>query len=205
MSKQIDWTAFPVMGFDQTFTDNPVWSIPPRDTDEVRGELNTRGMWSIPVSYRALAMDMHKRVFGIKTMTNVRESGYDLEGRLSIGGCKYRAFTSSQMFTRTDGSLCNVAIIYVCDTPIMRYRDPLTMDGQERIEYCKGVNSRYFYQSAESEGLYYKLKEYMRAVELIATGYAATVPWVRYEEQAKTLRAELTELMGWDGGDNATV
>jgi hypothetical protein len=45
-------------------------------------------------------------------MSNPKESGYTQEGRVSINGKSYRAFTSSQMFTR-NGKLHDFSILYV--------------------------------------------------------------------------------------------
>jgi hypothetical protein len=91
---------------------------------EKRGNLKTSGPWNIPVSYRAICMSMintypdfpsithNKTAYGIRTLTAIRQSGYELEGRVSIGGRKYSAFTSSQLFELPDGRLVDVAIIH---------------------------------------------------------------------------------------------
>jgi len=99
------------------------------EVDEQRGELKSFGPWHIPVSYKAICMDtlyqkgdygqinpVNKTVFGIRTLTNVRQGGYELEGRVSIGGKKYTAFTSSQLF-EVDGKLIDVAVIQARYTP----------------------------------------------------------------------------------------
>ena len=91
---------------------NPLWNIPAGD--EVRFDIQTFGPWYIIRSIKGLAIDEHGTIYGIRTMTDCHESGYAQEGRVSIGGKKRRAFTSSQLFQREDGSLCNVAILYVC-------------------------------------------------------------------------------------------
>ena len=36
-----------------------------------------------------------------------------MEGQVSLGGKKYSAFTSSQLFEREDGSLVDVGVIFV--------------------------------------------------------------------------------------------
>ena len=94
------------------------------DAGEKRGELKTYGPWSIPISYKALCMSMvntypdfpsitHSKIsYGIRTLTNLRQSGYELEGRVSINGKKYSAFTSSQLFELPDGKLIDVAVIH---------------------------------------------------------------------------------------------
>lgn len=94
------------------------------DAGEKKGELKTYGPWQIPVSYRALCMSMvntypdfpsithNKTSYGIRTLTNVHQGGYELEGRVSIGGKKYTAFTGSQLFELPDGRLIDVATIH---------------------------------------------------------------------------------------------
>lgn len=55
-------------------------------------------------------------VHGYRTVTWPKEDGYSLTGRISIGGKKCRAFTSSQLFTMPDGkNLANVAVWYLCN------------------------------------------------------------------------------------------
>lgn len=108
---------------------NEVWNLPKPgpDMSDVRGEANHRGMWQILTSYKALVIADHERdvehyggyaksirVYGWRVLQNAKESGYDLEGRVSINGKKYRAFTTSVMFEYPSGQLVNVAAIYVC-------------------------------------------------------------------------------------------
>jgi hypothetical protein len=99
---------------------NDIWSIPP-DVGEVRfvhdesahmgfgGELRR-----VTRRLTGLAITRDGRVFGKRTLMSPKESGYQLEGRVSIGGTKYRAFTSSRLFEREDGSLCDVGVLIVC-------------------------------------------------------------------------------------------
>lgn len=91
---------------------------------ERKGELKTKGHWQIPVSYTALCTSntfnrevypvehgpLH--VYGYRTLTNVEQSGYKLEGKVTISGKKYRGFTSSQLFELPNGKLINVATIH---------------------------------------------------------------------------------------------
>ena len=51
-------------------------------------------------------------VHGDRCLLNAQESGYQYEGRVSVGGKKYRAFTASQMFLH-GSQLYNFAILYV--------------------------------------------------------------------------------------------
>ena len=101
---------------------NDVWNVP-EGVDEIRGEMETVGPWGIVRSYKALATScdfgpystpMNAKCYGMRTLTNCKESGHELEGKVSIGGKKYRAFTSSSLFQRADGSLVDVAVLHVC-------------------------------------------------------------------------------------------
>ena len=89
---------------------------------EIRGDMQTRGMWNVPVSYKAICIDTlyvnidgqikptEVTFFGTRTMTNIRQSGYNIEGYVSIKGKKYTCFDSSVMID-VNGKLINVACI----------------------------------------------------------------------------------------------
>lgn len=95
-------------------SDNPVWNVPP-SIGELRFDLTlTPFPFASVRSVRGLAVDQWGRVYGIRTLLNARESGYALEGRVRLAGKRFRAFTSSQLFQRPDGSLCSVATLHVC-------------------------------------------------------------------------------------------
>jgi len=93
--------------------------------DDQQGELKTFGPWNIPVSFKTIAVSakwgiieghfskscIEKTVYGIRTMTNLRQSGYELEGYVSINGKKHTCFTSSELF-EVNGKLINVAVIH---------------------------------------------------------------------------------------------
>lgn len=90
-----------------------------------RGKLVSRGMWNLPVSYRALCMSATwgdgvngyrdtATCYGLRTLSRPRESGHCLEGRVSVNGKSVRGFTSSQLFELEDGSLVDVATIHAC-------------------------------------------------------------------------------------------
>lgn len=51
-------------------------------------------------------------VHGVRSMGGLRESGYAMEGSVSIGGKKYSAFTSSTLFL-VEGELVSVAVFHV--------------------------------------------------------------------------------------------
>lgn len=99
------------------------------DSGEHRGEMETRGPWALPVAYRALCMStiygenrspclseiISETVHGPRTMTQCTQSGHCLEGRVTLAGKSYSAFTSSQLFDvrLSDGTrkLVNVATV----------------------------------------------------------------------------------------------
>ena len=78
------------------------------------------------ISLQGLAIDLEGRVYGVRKMSRPTESGYQMEGRVSIGGKTYRAFTSSRMFERPDGSLVDVGVFIVCsdNKPVMECLPP---------------------------------------------------------------------------------
>ena len=92
------------------------------NVDEIRGNLKTIGVWQLPVSYKAMCIDtLYMNIdgqikpteitfFGMRTMTNVRQSGYNIDGYVSIKGKKYTCFDSSVMI-EVNGKLINVACI----------------------------------------------------------------------------------------------
>ncbi len=93
--------------------------------DHQRGNLKTTGPWNIPVSFSAIAMTAklekpeghfsefftEKTVYGLRTMSNPRSSGYELEGYVSINGEKRSCFTSTQLFD-INGTLLDVSVIH---------------------------------------------------------------------------------------------
>jgi len=84
------------------------------EAGEKRGESKTVGMWHIIKSFSAVAIDKTNQIiYGMRTLQDVKELCYDLEGRVNIGGKRYRAFTSSIIFN-CEGKLYSCAILYVC-------------------------------------------------------------------------------------------
>jgi hypothetical protein len=96
------------------------------EAGEKRGELKTAGPWQIPVSYKALAVSQDFsgegwerygrpwKVYGPRVLSNVRQGGHELEGRVSIGGKSYRGFTSSGLVELPGRRLVSVGVIHVC-------------------------------------------------------------------------------------------
>jgi len=92
---------------------------------ELRGDIQTRGTWSICISYKAHAVTATWKpgtagynyvdtytLYGMRTMSRPRQGGYDLEGYVSIAGVKRSSFTSSILFQLPDGKYIDVAVIH---------------------------------------------------------------------------------------------
>lgn len=95
------------------------------DAGEHRFDIETRGPWSIPVRVSGLAETVERQaefphretsvtLHGIRAMSAPTQSGYQMEGRVSLGGKKHRAFTASRLFQLPCGKLVDVACLYVC-------------------------------------------------------------------------------------------
>jgi hypothetical protein len=54
--------------------------------------------------------------YPIRTLTDTRENGYALDGRVSLNGRKLSAFTSDILFELPDGRLISAAVIFARDT-----------------------------------------------------------------------------------------
>ena len=91
---------------------NPIWN-PPAEGDEQRFEIKTYGPWGIVSSIRGLVIDGRDRVYGMRTMHNPKETGYQMEGWVPVKGKKRRAFTSVADFLREDGSVIKVAVLHI--------------------------------------------------------------------------------------------
>lgn len=90
------------------------------EQDERRGILKTQGSWDIPVSYKALCISSifgancfveETTIYGVRTMHNIKQAGYGIEGTVSIGGKKYTAFDSS-ISVEVNGKTITVAVIF---------------------------------------------------------------------------------------------
>lgn len=95
-------------------------------TGEIRFNYETRGPWGLVSSLRGMAIThpdgrdqwghVKGRVIfhGIRTLSGAKESGYQLEGRVSVAGEKHRAFTSSLLVRLPSGELVSLGVLYVC-------------------------------------------------------------------------------------------
>ena len=89
---------------------NEVWNVPD-DVGEVRFDFDVGELGFGIRKVRGLAVDGDGNVYGIRTLHDAREDGYCMRGRVKVGGNRYWAFTSSVLFERPDGSLCNVGVL----------------------------------------------------------------------------------------------
>lgn len=85
--------------------------------DEQRLEIETRGPWSIISSCKGLTIwqdftTNEIEIYGYRTLSRPRNSGYELEGYVSIAGEKRSAFTSSHLFELENGHLIDVGILF---------------------------------------------------------------------------------------------
>lgn len=95
---------------------NDVWTVP---SDDVRFELTQRdagGGWKVTATVRGLAMDKDGTIYGLRTMSDVQENGYFLDGRVSIDGVRRKAFTSDALFLDASGKLVKIAVLHVITT-----------------------------------------------------------------------------------------
>jgi len=84
---------------------------------EQRAEIRTGGPWDTIVGYRALCVRQDFStgditIYGYRRLQNIGQSGYELEGEVSINDIKRSAFTSSHLFELENGHLIDVAIIF---------------------------------------------------------------------------------------------
>src|SRR5207247_8650908 len=90
-------------------------------------ELTCVGPWQICTKVKGLAITaiwkegpVNKLVesytlYGTRIMQDVRQGGYELEGRVKLNGKNHRAFTSSILFkVEETGNLINIGVLYVC-------------------------------------------------------------------------------------------
>lgn len=90
--------------------------------DQIRGNYETFGPWGIIRSYEALCISNEydrsgtfpkiasTEIYGKRKLSNPKQSGYHLDGFVSIKGKKYRAYTSS-ILIEVDGKLIDIATI----------------------------------------------------------------------------------------------
>jgi hypothetical protein len=89
--------------------------------EDQRGDLETMGPWQIPVRYKAPAVAItwengfirSYTLYGFRTLSNIQQANYHLEGRVSVEGAKRKAYTSSVICRLPDGKLLETATINI--------------------------------------------------------------------------------------------
>ena len=96
------------------------------EAGEKRSEMETFGPWQIITRVRGIVVSVEFdrsefptrskrfRAWPVKSMSRPREMGYDMEGKISLGGVEVRAFTSSQLFELPNGKLINCFVLFAC-------------------------------------------------------------------------------------------
>ena len=99
-----------------TIPENEIWNLPEED---VPFDFQNMGTWVMKLRGIAVSAEfgdfsrMHNlRIYGPRTLQDIKEAGYHSEGRVSIGGKNHSAFTSSILFEREDGLLVNVGVLF---------------------------------------------------------------------------------------------
>lgn len=93
---------------------NEIWNIPEKPINDVHFVIKQLNNFaSTIISITALVCDMDGKIYGMRKASNIKEQGYGAKGRVSVNGKKYSCWTSSQLFEREDGSLCDVAILHI--------------------------------------------------------------------------------------------
>lgn len=94
-----------------------------------RLDIETSGPWNIPIKVKGLCVDyIYEKnkygkpertgitLYGQRTMTNVSQGGYELDGWVSVKGKKYSAYTSS-IDIQVDDKFIQVGVIAARVTP----------------------------------------------------------------------------------------
>jgi hypothetical protein len=88
-----------------------------------------RGPWHICDQLRGLAVSAEWKegptypqidaytLHGDRSLLNPRQSGYQMEGSVSVDGRRFRAFTTDTLFQLPCGKLVSVACLHVCKNP----------------------------------------------------------------------------------------
>ena len=93
---------------------NNIWNIPEKPINEVRFQIEQSNNFAgTIISLTALVIDSSGKIYGIRKAREIKEDGYCSRGRVSVNGKKVKCFTSSKLFEREDGSLCNVAVLWI--------------------------------------------------------------------------------------------
>lgn len=100
--------------------------LPDPINGEIKGELTVRGSWQIPVKFRAIAIKRERDLsqishplksvtfYGYRTMSQLKQDSYTLDGWVSIEGKKRKGFVSS-LGVSIDGEYVEMQVISIID------------------------------------------------------------------------------------------
>lgn len=91
-------------------TENTVWQVPD-DVDLVNFDYEISS-FGVLTSLKGIVIDDEGTIYGKRTLTDIKQDGYALFGRVSIGGKKHRAFTSNRIFEK-NGKLISVSVLHI--------------------------------------------------------------------------------------------
>lgn len=93
---------------------NDFWNIPEKPINEVHFQIEQLNNFAgTIVSLTALVIDSSGKIYGIRKAREIKSDGYGARGRVSVNGKKVKCFTASKLFEREDGSLCEVAVLWI--------------------------------------------------------------------------------------------
>ena len=93
---------------------NELWNIPEKPINDVHFKVEQlKNFAQTVVSLTALVIDSEGRIYGTRKAREIKSDGYGARGRVSVNGKKVKCFTASKLFERGDGSLCDVAVLWI--------------------------------------------------------------------------------------------
>lgn len=100
---------------------NKIWNIP--ENPEVHFKIEhesdffslTKSIVGKITAITALVIDHSGKIYGVRKATGIREdeNGDVFNGRISVNGKKVKCYTGSKLFEHEDGSLCEVAVLWI--------------------------------------------------------------------------------------------
>ena len=99
---------------------NEIWSIPenPKVHFKIEQESDfaslSNSLIGKIISITALVINHHGKVYGIQKAIEIKEDKDGLfNGQIFINDDKVKCYTGSKLFEREDGSLCDVAVLWI--------------------------------------------------------------------------------------------
>lgn len=93
---------------------NELWNIPEKPINDVHFKVEQLKNFAQTItSLTGLVIDSSGKIYGIRKAREIKECGYSARGRVSVNGKKVKCFTATKLFEREDGSLCDVAVLWI--------------------------------------------------------------------------------------------